>query len=268
MMDQFLVQIPMTKKYLDRIYSALYKIPIKNPPIESDLRQYIIAALAKMSLPILIPAGLDVTTLQPDFTSDWIDEETKHIWLDSLAAAMFEEYTDDEIKLSAATWFRQNVPAHALVSNPDLCEQLGVNDYKWCIPILADDLDWQELFCIFRGWPIGLDSTLIDNYAKRHLGLSPDQLKQRRKIQFDPSCHRDILRETDTQIRESIIEIIACRAFNCVRPEHQDETIESQPGVRRVYVKKMAPSVRLHYIMDNNYITYIVYSSGDHDKGL
>lgn len=268
MMDQVRVQIPMTKGYVERIYVALNNIPIKTPPLESELRQYIIAALAKMSSPPLPPAGIDGTTLQPDFTSEWIDEETKRIWLDSLTAAMFDEYTDDEIKLSAATWFRQNIPTATLVSNPGLCEQLGVSDHDWDIPVLAEELDWNELFCIFRGWPVGLDSTLIDSYAKKHLGKSSEQLGRRRQIQFNPSCHRDILRENDIDIRMAIIEVISCRAFNCVKPEHNDETIVGQPRVRRVYVKKMAPPVRLHYVMDDETIRYTLYSNADHDRGL
>jgi len=268
MMDQVHVQIPMTERYMYRVYDALENIPIKNPPLPSDLRRYIIAALAKMSSPLLPPAGLDGTTLQPDITSEWIDEETKHIWLDSLTAAMREEFNNDEIKISVATWFRQNIPAITLVSNPGLCEQLGITGQDWDIPVLADELDWNEIFCIFHGWPVGLDSVLIDSYAKRYLGTSLEQLGKRRKIHFDPSCHRDILRESDPIIRKSIIEVIACRAFNCPKPEHNDETIVGHPGVRRVSVKKMAPPVRLHYIMDDETITYTLYSNADHDRGL
>lgn len=267
MMDQMHVQIPMTRRYVDRIYDALNTIPIKNPPLESDLRQYILAALAKMSSPPLPPAELDGTTLQPDFTSEWIDKETKCIWLDSLTAAMFEEYTDDKITLSAATWFRQNIPTVTQVLNPDLCEQLGVRNRCWDIPVLTDELDWNELFYILQGWPAGLDSTLVDIYAKKHLGISSEQLGQRRKIIFSRSCYRNILRENDVNIKKSIIEVISCRAFNCIKPKHNDETITGQPGVRRVYVRKMAPPVRLHYVMDDETITYTLYSN-DHDRGL
>jgi hypothetical protein len=268
MMDQTQVQIPMTKGYVERIYSALENIPIKNPPLASELRQYIVAVLAKMSSPPLPPAEFDGTCLEPDFTSEWIDEETKRIWLDCLTAAMFDDFTNDEIVLSSATWFRNNVPDAVRASNSRLCEHLEAEEHYWDMPVLTTELAWNALFSLLNGWPTGLDTCLIDSYAVQHLGITPDQIAERRKIRFSAPCYRDISRENDTDVRASVVDVIARRAFNCLMPENNDETITGQPGVRRVYVKKMAPPIRLHYTMSDESITFILYSNNDHHRGL
>ncbi len=268
MMDQARAVIPMTRRYIDRIYNALQSFPISNPPLEKDLRMYIIAALAKMSTPPLVEIGIDGTILNPEITSDWIDDETRRIWLDSLCSAIFDLSTDGSNKLSTATWYRQDIPSNIIVSNPILDELSGTKNQYWEIPVLTDKLDWEVLLCIFRGWPIGIDSTLIDSYAKKNLGIPLNQLVNRKSILFEPACYREIVREADPNLRNSIIEVIACRAYNRVKPEHHDETHKTQRGVRRVYVRKMSPAVRLHYTINDESITYILYSSGEHDRGL
>lgn len=268
MMDQAQVEIPMTKKYIEHIYANLENIPISPLFLQSQLRDKIIAVLTKMSSPLLPPAELADTTLEPGFTSEWIDEETRNIWLDSLTVAMFEEYTNNNVVISSATWSRENNPHLIRATNPKLCEQLEVEEYLWNIPVLVDELDWNEIFCSQEGWPAGLETTLIDNHAKKHLGISLEDLSKRRSIEFKPSCYKDICREEDPNIRSLIIEVMACRAFNCLRSDHHDETVKNKPGVRRVYVKKMEPDVRLHYVMDDETLTFIQYANRDHNRGL
>lgn len=95
-----------------------------------------------------------------------------------------------------------------------------------------------------------------------------DEVSNHKGVKFIPSCLHDLSKENNKLIRNKVVEVIACKAYNVVKPEHNDETIEGQQGVRRVSVNKMNPAVRLHYYQDDNDLVYNIYSNGDHDKGL
>ena len=138
----------------------------------------------------------------------------------------------------------------------------------WVLPFLTTKADWDGFLCELDGWPSGLDSHLLERFAYHELGIGVDDLFKRRKIRFNSSCHRDISKEDDPVIRKAIIEIICCRAYDRVRPEHGDHEVIGKPGIQRVYVKQMTPPVRLHYYFEDEEVVYSLYSNNDHRRGL
>lgn len=265
-MEQCGALIPMTNQMIQRVYKSLDKIQITNPPILSPLRGQIISMLNRMAQPPLGPANLPGMIVIPDITSSWISQDIKDLWFDCLTSSLFEKQTKEEIELAISTWQRENVPFFVVISNPNLDDLLSIDNGSMQIPVMVNEKDWDEFICALRGWPIGLDSVLIESYGRRSLGIPIDALSLRRGVEFEAPCYRDICHEQDTQIQCSIIEVVACRVYNRLRPDHHDEILES--GEHRIYVRKMAPPVRLHYILRENSIVFTLYSNGEHDRGL
>lgn len=273
MIDESGAQIPVTYDYLMRVYTGLGQIKIKNPPLEKELRSYIVELLGhRATKPALSATKVKRLSLVPDVSNDWIDEETKELWQDCVASSTYEMLTsqyDDKggIHPTLATWPRENFALEVICTCPELCQCLDMDmETKWIFPVLSSQQDWDEFQTEFLPWPEGLSTGRIEKYARKNLGIPIDHLSRRLEIEFTASCYRDISRESDPEIRNAIIEVIACRAYNRLRPDHGDETISG--GRRRVYVKKMAPPVRLHYSLEDNKAIFEMYSIRDHDKGL
>ena len=267
--------IPVTLDYISRVYAGLDHIKIKNPPLERNLRAFIVELLGKRAIkPPLAPAKVEHLSLVPDLGSDWIDENTKELWKDCIASSTFErlavpEENKKDIQPTMATWLRANLPVEVICSCPEVCQSLEMDpETEWSIPVLATQQDWDEFQVESLPWPAGLDNIRIEKYARKSLGIPNDQLPKRLEVEFTNPCYRDISREDDPEIMKAIIESIACKTYNCLRPDQVDETIKGQPDMRRLYIKKMAPVVRLHYYLEGNKVVFTMYSNGMHNKGL
>lgn len=258
----------MTSQLLERIYIALERVPIVSPPIQPEFKKYVIRFLGRVPSPLYSKTGVDVQGITPDIVSPWINEEVRLLWLDCLAAAIFETSGAQNGSLAIATWPRQGIPESVEFRNSQLSQYLDSTQEIWNMQVLTDSIDWQHLECQIAGWPIGLDSTIIDNYARKQLNVGEIGPPHRKKITFDRSCWRDIKDEQDDGLKTSIIDAISAKAYNLLLPRHNDETIKSRRGHRRIYVKKTSPAARLHYMESDEEVRYLMYSVGNHDKGL
>lgn len=266
-MEECRARIPMTQAFIQAVHTALDNIPFDNPPIRKPLRERIVEMLAKAAHPPVSPAEAVVTILSPDVSSSWITPEIRSLWLDCLAASLFEKLSDQQSELVISTWPRDGLPFTARLASPDVYHTLELPEGELEVPVLKNEQDWDEYLCALQGWPAGLENRLIEAYARRNLGIAQEQVKNRLTVEFTRPCYREVSREADPEIREMIIDTIACRAYNCLRKDHHDEPIEGSDE-RRVRVKKMTPPVRLHYLLENSTATFTLYSNGDHDKGL
>lgn len=267
--------IPVTFDYYARIFAGLNNIKIKNPPLERNLRAFIVELLGKRATDTqLLSAKVTCLSLVPDLGSDWIDENARELWKDCIASSTYErlagkEENTKDIKPTMATWSRADLPFEVICSCPEVCQSLEIDPKtEWAIPVLATQQDWDEFQVESLPWPAGLNNIRIEKYARKSLGIPNDQLPNRLEVEFTKPSYHDICKEDNPEIMKAIIESIACKAYNCLRPDQVDETIKDQPNMRRLYVKKMAPVVRLHYYLKDKKLIITMYSNGKHNKGL
>ena len=265
-------KIPVTNDYLEQIMASLDSGSPINPALDRPFKENIYTLLGQVTTPPLA-GGVADGQITPDIISSRVKEEMKRLWVDCLTAAFFQKVTEiGQERAQAETVIATQASASrigmvSLISD-ELCQLLEIDKIIWSLPLLSNDVEWNGHQCNFREWPEGLDAALVEYFGYAELGIACDAVQNHRRIQFEPSCRRDISRESDPSLRKSIIEVIACRAYNQVRPEHNDEPVKGHPGLRHVYVKKMTPPARLHYYFDGESVVYSLYSCGDHDKGL
>lgn len=265
-------EIPITSEYMIHILDSLNSIPIKNPPIQQPLKILITNLLGRTVSPPLPPTKITDTIISPEITKEWVNDDTKLLWLDCLLSALYDKISN----IGVVQGQKENIvatyglPVH--VENLKLTSQdLGKileSVPEWQLPLVTTDAEWIGLLAEFREWPHGLESALIELYAYRNLGVYVENIPSRHPIDFEAPCLRDISNETNTLFRNKLIEIIACRAYDKVKPQHFDHKHDTKPGIRRVWVRKMKPSVRLHYYIDGEKIIYCMYENQDHDRGL
>jgi hypothetical protein len=266
-MEAYQASIPITGELLQKIYDLIDDIHIADVASISLIKELIVSSLTRLSQPILVPINVSDSIIDPEIVSDWVDNDTKSLWHDCLGSIIFDKLSEPDTKLLIATWSRDGLPEHLSFSSQEICGALSVENRNWLMPIVAEGSDWDE-YCINPDeWPTNL-IVYIEKYGRRVLKIGADQLVNHKGVKFVPSCLHDLSKEGSSAIRNQVVEIIACKAYNMVKPEHNDETIEGQPGIRRVSVNKMNPAVRLHYYQEHDELIYTIYSNGEHDKGL
>ena len=270
MMSSANTQLPVTVPYISRVMDALNRSSSSTEEsyVLGMMRKQVLAILGRSIKPAWPPAGIHDIRAEPVVISSWIAEDVQQMWLDCLVAALYEKETTNGVELACATWKRDGLPSSIKVICPEIGTYGGKASGELITPLLASDLDWKAFLALVRGWPNGLSTDLIDHYAACYHLVPDNKIGQRHSVIFEHACLRDISNETDDTTRSRIIDVIARLTYNCLLPENGDETIKSQRGMRRVYVKKMAPVIRLHYHLDDNTVTFTMYSNGDHDKGL
>lgn len=262
-------KIPVTPGYVQHVTAQLDRIPFSNPPIRKPLKEYILDMLARQVNPALAPAGVDDVVLHPDIVSPWISADIRELWLDCFAAAIYHSNVEDlDARVITATWDRSDLPLDVELRSDQLGEYSGLASNRWLSPLVVHDCDWRAVVFDGKDWPNGLEKALVEAYGRRCLRIEPAELDRHRAVLFEPACLHDIAKEADSTLRQAVVEVIACRAYNRLRPDQNDETIRGQEGIRRVYVKKMEPVVRLHYYLTKDSVVFTLYSNGDHDRGL
>jgi hypothetical protein len=264
--------VPVTDEFIKVILDGLNNVPIQNPPIQRTLKEFIIEALSRRVKPSLIPTGVEDVAIEPDIVSAWISSDLRKMWVDCIVAAIAEyptinNATSDDAILTLATWLCNKWPLDIELTSENLCTVLDRESTCWTIPLLIGEHDWKIALAKTSSWIENLE-ILVEEHARRYLGIPLANISERRAFQIEQPCYHDICKESDPNLRASIIEVMACRAYDHLLPHHHNETIKGQKGMWRVYVKKMAPSVRLHYYLEDSTIFYTLYSNNEHDKGL
>lgn len=265
-------RVPVTDQFISAILEGLNEVPIHNPPIQRALREFIIEALSRQVKPSLIPTGIEDTEIEPNVVSPWISADIRKMWIDCIAAAIADlptinSSTSDDTILTLATWLYNNWPLDVELTSESLRTVLEKENNCWTIPLLISEHDWQIALAKTGLWGENLE-VLIEEHARRFLGIPLENITERRQFQIEASCYHAICKESDPALRANIIEVMACRAYDRLLPHHNNETIKGQKGMWRVYVKKTAPPVRLHYYLKDGAVFYTLYSNNDHDKGL
>jgi len=269
-MDKVTVKIPLTQELHETVMYSLSRIQIKNPPIKRDLQQYILKILSQHAKPYFRPLGIGDGRCEPNIISAWVCGEVKAKWFDCIFSVISEKRIENGSSndlIGVATWRKDDGCRDVKFSSEEFKEFFEIQDESWDFPILLDRYDWNELFSVFLEWPANLEY-LVENYARKELGIPDEHLSAKRHFSFDKPCLRNIASESEAKWRQGIVEVIACRAFDCLLPRHHDEKIVHKPGIRRLYVRKMNPVIRLHYRFDGQGVVYCLYSNGDHDLGL
>jgi len=264
--------IPVTDEYFECIINSLETVSEINPVIEGIYKGYVRRLLSRVIKPSLCNGVMDAT-IEPCMISNRVNEHIKNLWINCLTAAFFQNATELDLESASSMTIiatqESDTPINnvILVSN-ELQGLFEIEGLSIILPVLKNENDWNGFLCNMLEWPNGLNTSRIEYYGCTQLGIASTSSRNHRPIQFEPSCARDISRESDPSLRNSIIEVIACRAYDQVRPEHKDKPLKGHPGLRHVYVKKMTPPARLHYYFDGESVVYSLYSCGDHDKGL
>lgn len=265
-------RIPVTSDFIALVIASLSRIHISNPPLENDLRRYILEILTRQASPALLRTGVADINITPDIVSGWIDDGVRKEWLDCVSATLLEilsigEEPTQKAELFFAAWKRDNLQTEVVVSSGEIQGFLNLDTDAWHFPLLAYQHDWDAIFASSLEWPQGLDK-MVESYARRYFNISEEDISKRREVRFDKGCLESIANERNPKIRGLLIEVIACRAYDRPRSNHHDEAIKTQPGTRRVYIRKMNPPIRLHYHLDKGRVVYVLYSAGEHEKGL
>ncbi len=265
-------RIPVTSDFIALVIASLSRIQIRNPPLENDLRRYILEILTRHTSPALLRTGVADINITPDIVSWWINDGVRKEWLDCVSATLLEilsigEEPTQNAELFFATWKRDDLQTEVAISSREIQSFLNLDTNAWNFPLMVYQRDWDAIFASTLEWPLGLDK-MVESYARKNLSISEENISKRREIRFDKECLESIASEGNPEIRRLLIEVIACRAYDRPRSNHHDETIKTQLGTRRVSVRKMNPPIRLHYHLDEGRVVYELYSVGEHDKGL
>lgn len=264
-------QIPVTPEYIQRILESITCVPIKTPPIEQPFKALIYDLLSHVITPPLV-SGFSDGVIIPDVVSPHVDDQTRDLWVNCITAALFQKtaevgFEQAQIETVIAGQPQFDTFTQIKVTSNELGKLLG-NNSEWILPLLSTAIDWSGFLSSLSGWPLGIDNNLLELFARHELGIEIDNIHNHRQIRFESGCFRDISREENPEYRKLIIEVIACRAYNLLRPEHGDHYNEKYPGTRRVHVKKMTPPIRFHYYYDAEDVVYCLYSNNNHKRGL
>ncbi len=264
-------KMPATGEYINAILNDLDAISISSPPIQRPIRELIVDFLGRAVRPLFIPTGLNDVALDREICSDWVHEDIRKQWIDCLAAGLVDQITSGnpsaEQTVMIAVSSVSDLSFEVAVTSNSIGECLGISTSSWLLPLVADELSWKAMLARSGDWTEHI-SVLVEQCARCSLGIEVNRISQHPNIYVEEPCRRALRRENNSQTRSQVVEVIPRRAFNRLRPQDGDETIKSQSGMRRLYVKKMNPPVRLHYHLKDNDLTFVMYSNGDHDQGL
>jgi hypothetical protein len=259
-------EISMTEQYMFHVIESLNSSNVD----DRDLINLIRELLGRTVRPQFSNANIKKAGITPDIFRSWVDNKTKDLWLDCLIASLFQKFQDGNVIKAELENFIATFPGptnvdHAIVINDELGELTG-GKVEWRIKLLTCDIDWAGYIASLSDWPQGLEKELIELFAYRNFNLSTDEISRHRQVKFSRSCLREIREEADLAFRNSIVEVVSCRAYDRLSSQHRDHKINDV--TRRVDINKMNPPARLHYKLEQDLVVFTMYENREHDRGL